>query len=284
MVGQIALAMVLLAGSGLLIRSFSLLRRVDPGFDARSALTFRVSLPDSAYADDARRNSFHDALDGRLRALPGVRAVGAVSGLPLTGNTFVISFTVDGRPEPPPAQQPSLDVAIATAGYFRAMGIELVRGRGFTRGRRPEGPPGRAPERDRGSSSLRRRGPDRQAHPARPGRQQGSQGGRRGRGRGAGRQALRPREGEPARDLRALRPVPAAVDGGRAAQRRAAALARDGGRARRPRARRGAAGRARRDARRDRRALDLRAALLRAAAGRLRGQRRSSSRRSGSSA
>jgi putative ABC transport system permease protein len=133
-VGQIALAMVLLAGSGLLIRSFSLLRRVDPGFDASSALTFRLSLPDSAYADDARRNSFYDALEGRLRALPGVRAVGAVSGLPLTGNTFVISFTVDGRPEPPPAQQPSLHVAIATAGYLRAMGIELVRGRGFGAG------------------------------------------------------------------------------------------------------------------------------------------------------
>ena len=107
-VGQIALAMVLLAGSGLLIRSFSLLRRVDPGFDARSALTFRVSLPESAYADDARLLSFHDALEARLRALPGVRAVGAVSGLPLTGNQFIISFTVDGRPEPPPAQQPSL--------------------------------------------------------------------------------------------------------------------------------------------------------------------------------
>jgi predicted permease len=133
-VGQIALAMVLLAGSGLLIRSFSLLRRVDPGFDAKSALTFRVSLPDSAYADDAKRNSFYDALDGRLRALPGVRAVGAVSGLPMTGNTFIISFTVDGRPEPPPALQPSLHVAVADAGYFRAMGIEIVRGRGFSAG------------------------------------------------------------------------------------------------------------------------------------------------------
>ena len=131
-VGQIALAMVLLAGSGLLIRSFSLLRQVDPGFDARSALTFRVSLPESAYADDARLLSFHEALEARLRALPGARAVGAVSGLPLTGSQFNISFTVDGRPEPPPAQQPSLDVAIATRGYFRAMGIDIVRGRDFT--------------------------------------------------------------------------------------------------------------------------------------------------------
>jgi predicted permease len=131
-VGQIALAMVLLAGSGLLVRSFALLRKVDPGFDARSALSFRVSLPESAYADDARLFAFHAGLEERLRALPGVRAVGAVSGLPLTGNQFIISFTVDGRPEPPPAQQPSMDVAIATPGYFRAMGIEILRGRGFT--------------------------------------------------------------------------------------------------------------------------------------------------------
>jgi predicted permease len=133
-VGQIALAMVLLAGSGLLIRSFSLLRRVDPGFDARSALSFRVSLPESAYADDARLVGFHDAIDERLAALPGVRAVGAVSGLPLSGSNFIISFTVDGRPEPPPAQQPSMDVAIATPGYFRAMRTPIVRGRGFTAG------------------------------------------------------------------------------------------------------------------------------------------------------
>ncbi len=133
-VGQIALAMVLLAGAGLLVRSFTLLRSVDPGFDVRSALSFRVSLPGSAYADDTRLVAFHQGLDERLRALPGVRAVGAISSLPLAGGNFIISFTVDGRPELPPAQQPSLDVAIATPGYFRAMGTDLVRGRGFTPG------------------------------------------------------------------------------------------------------------------------------------------------------
>ena len=131
-IGQIALAMVLLAGSGLLLRSFTLLRSVDPGFEAKSALSFRVSLPESAYSEDSRLFAFHDGLDERLRALPGVRAVGAVSGLPLTGQVFIISFTVDGRPEVPSAQQPSMDVAVATPGYFRAMGIEVVRGRAFT--------------------------------------------------------------------------------------------------------------------------------------------------------
>lgn len=130
-VGQVALAMLLLAGSGLLLRSFSLLRQVDPGFDARSVLSFRISLPESAYADDHALVGFQHGLDLKLRALPGVREVGAVSGLPLASGPFVISFTVDGRPAPPPAQQPSLQVAVASTGYLKAMGIGVVRGRGF---------------------------------------------------------------------------------------------------------------------------------------------------------
>ena len=101
---------------------------MDPGFDARSALSFRFTLPESAYGDDARRVAFHDALAARLAALPGVRSVGGVSGLPLASGPFIISFTIEGRPEPPPALQPSLAVAIATPGYFRAMGIEIVQG------------------------------------------------------------------------------------------------------------------------------------------------------------
>ena len=131
-VGQIALAMVLVAGSALLLRSFALLRRVDPGFRTGNALTFGISLPESAYADDARLLSFHDELQRRLAALPGVRSVGAVTGLPLSGNHFNISFAVDGRPELPPAQQPTLEVRIATPGYFGTIGIPLLKGRGFT--------------------------------------------------------------------------------------------------------------------------------------------------------
>jgi predicted permease len=107
---------------------------VDPGFDARSALSFRFTLPESAYGDDARRVAFHDALATRLAALPGVRSVGGVSGLPLASGPFIISFTIEGRPEPPPALQPSLAVAIATPGYFRAMGIEIVKGRALEPG------------------------------------------------------------------------------------------------------------------------------------------------------
>jgi predicted permease len=139
-VGQVALAMVLLAGSALLLRSFARLRRVDPGFRTENALAFRVSLPDSAYAEDAQRLSFHDELQRRLAALPGVRSVGAVAGLPLAGNHFNISFTVDGRPEVPPSQQPTMEVRIATPGYFRAIGIPVRRGRAFTEEDGPEAP------------------------------------------------------------------------------------------------------------------------------------------------
>jgi predicted permease len=139
-VGQIALAMVLVAGSALLLRSFALLRRVDPGFRTENALAFRVSLPDSAYADDARLLSFHDELQRRLAALPGVRSVGAVTSLPLTDSRFNISFTVEGRPELPPAQQPSMEVRIATPGYFQTVGISVRRGRGFSEADGPEAP------------------------------------------------------------------------------------------------------------------------------------------------
>jgi predicted permease len=139
-VGQIALAMVLLAGSALLLRSFARLRSVDPGFRTESALAFRVSLPDSAYPEDAQRLSFHDELQRRLAALAGVRSVGAVAGLPLTGSHFNISFAVEGRPEVPPAQQPTMEVRIATPGYFRAIGIPVRRGRAFTEGDGPEAP------------------------------------------------------------------------------------------------------------------------------------------------
>jgi predicted permease len=133
-VGQMALAMMLLAGAGLLIRSFSQLRRVDPGFQATSALTFRISLPDSAYKDDARQTAFYDELLARLAALPGVLSVGAVQGLPLSGSRFNLSFEVKGRPRLPPAQQPAMEVRVASPEYFRAIGIPVVRGRGFERG------------------------------------------------------------------------------------------------------------------------------------------------------
>ena len=128
-VGQMALAMMLLAGAGLLLRSFAQLRQVDPGFRTEDALTFRLSLPESAYKEDAARVAFHDALLERLAALPGVRGAGAIMGVPLGGLNFSFSFVITGRPPVPPAQQPAMQVRVVTADYFDTMGIPLLRGR-----------------------------------------------------------------------------------------------------------------------------------------------------------
>jgi predicted permease len=133
-VGQIALAMILLAGAGLLMRSFVRLRHVDPGFASANALTFRLSLPEAAYAQDSQRAAFFDELLPRLAALPGVRSAGAVAGLPLGGSRFNLSFEVEGRPPLSPAEQPSMEVRVATPDYFRAMQIPVRRGRGFQAG------------------------------------------------------------------------------------------------------------------------------------------------------
>jgi predicted permease len=137
-VGQMALAMVLLAGAGLLIRSFAQLRRVDPGFRTESALTLRLSLPDMAYGTEPQRGAFFEELRTRLSSLPGVREMGAVAGLPLAGTRFTISFEVEGRPKLPPAQQPSMEVRVASTDYFKTMGIPVKRGRGFERLDGPE--------------------------------------------------------------------------------------------------------------------------------------------------
>jgi putative ABC transport system permease protein len=130
---EMALAVTLLAGAGLLIRSFSRLAAVDPGFDVQQALTFELSLPAARYEDnEARQIAFFDQLLPSLRALPGVQAAGAVLTLPLTGGGIVLSFTVDGRPPIPPAQQPTMQVRVASAEYFETVGIPVKRGRSFT--------------------------------------------------------------------------------------------------------------------------------------------------------
>jgi putative ABC transport system permease protein len=130
-IGQVALAMMLLAGAGLLLRSFSQLRRVDPGFRSDSVLTFRLALPESAYQDDRSKIAFYDRLLTRLSALPGVRSAGSIMGVPLSGLAFSLSFEVKGRPPLPAAQQPTMQVRVTTPEYFRTMGIPILRGRAF---------------------------------------------------------------------------------------------------------------------------------------------------------
>jgi putative ABC transport system permease protein len=137
---ELALAVMLLAGAGLLMRSFMKLQAVDPGFKAEQALTFDLTLPDARYEEEAQTVAFFDQLLPRLRALPGVRSASAVMGLPLSGLDFIISFEVGGRPPVPPSQQPSMQVRVATPDYFQAIGIPLTRGRGFTEADRADTP------------------------------------------------------------------------------------------------------------------------------------------------
>ncbi|PYR75493.1 MAG: hypothetical protein DMF86_15110 [Acidobacteria bacterium] len=129
---EVALAVMLLAGAGLLIRSFARLQAVDPGFRPDRTLTFDLTLPGVRYEQDPPRVAFFDELFPRLRALPGVESVAAVMGLPLSGMNFNISFEIGGRPPVPPSQQPAMEVRVASADYFRTVGIPLKRGRYFT--------------------------------------------------------------------------------------------------------------------------------------------------------
>jgi putative ABC transport system permease protein len=131
-VAEMALAVMLLVGAGLLMRSFVRLQAVDPGFRPAQTLTFELTLPDVRYQEDATRIAFFDQLLPRLRALPGVRSAGAVMGLPLSGMNFNISFVVRGRPPVPPSLQPAMEVRVASADYFSTIGIPIKRGRGFT--------------------------------------------------------------------------------------------------------------------------------------------------------
>jgi predicted permease len=132
-IAEVALALVLLVSAGLLIRSFTRLRQVDTGFDADNVLTMVVSLPGRKYKEDPQVITFFRQALERIRALPGVRAAGMVNYLPLYGGLgSTTGFTVEGRPAPPPGEEPATNVRVADAAYFGTMNIPLLRGRNFT--------------------------------------------------------------------------------------------------------------------------------------------------------
>lgn len=131
-VSEIALALVLLAGAGLLARSYARLSHVDPGFNADGALTARISLSWSRYKDEDRQALFFAQVLERVRALPGVSHAGAVSDLPFSGSRTGQSFDIEGRTNGADDLTPSADYRKVSPGYFEAMGIALLRGRDFT--------------------------------------------------------------------------------------------------------------------------------------------------------
>jgi putative ABC transport system permease protein len=128
---EVACCTMLLLASGLLLRSFFALLATDPGFRSERVLRFGIGLPDKRYGTDARIFAFHHALLDRLAALPGVEAAGLVGRLPLTGEGFRTPFTLDGAPEVPRDRRPKTALDVASPGYFRALRIPLLAGRGF---------------------------------------------------------------------------------------------------------------------------------------------------------
>jgi putative ABC transport system permease protein len=130
-VGEVALAMILLVGAGLMINSFARLQSVDPGFDARNTMKFDISLPGSRYDTPEKVDAFYERLNRSLSGIPSVTAVGAVEYLPLGGTDQSTGLLFEGQPIPPPSERPKVHSRAATADYFGAMGIPLRDGRSF---------------------------------------------------------------------------------------------------------------------------------------------------------
>jgi putative ABC transport system permease protein len=135
---EVALSLVLLVGAALLLRSFSRLTHVDPGFRAENVLAFRVSLPQASYKEDAQRITFYDQLLERLRGLPRVTSAGMVQSLPIRDD-YMLSFTIQGKPTAP-GDDRSANHRVVSHGYFESLGVPLRRGRAFTDRDAPNSP------------------------------------------------------------------------------------------------------------------------------------------------
>jgi putative ABC transport system permease protein len=135
---QMALALVLVAGGGLLLRSYVRLTSVDPGFDARGVLTLDVTLPDATYPAGTQPRFFQDAADA-LGSMPGVVSAAGMSWLPFSAGSAT-SFEAVGRPQPPPGQELGAHVRFVTPGLFRTLGIPVREGRDFTKEDGPQRP------------------------------------------------------------------------------------------------------------------------------------------------
>src|SRR5690606_18332026 len=140
-VAETALAVILLTGAGLLIRSFVELTRVSPGFRPEHALQLRVTMQGDGYEDGESIRNRVDALLAEIRALPGVTSAGATTLLPFSGRGSLLNFSVDGAPPPPPDVNAEIGVASVTPGYLETMGMTLRSGRAFAETDRVDAPP-----------------------------------------------------------------------------------------------------------------------------------------------
>ncbi|MGH9938719.1 MAG: ABC transporter permease, partial [Blastocatellia bacterium] len=140
-VAELALALVMLIGAGLLMNSFLKLQAVDPGFNPRNVLTMMVSLAGASQYVGPAREAFYRQLTDRLAALPGVESASAINHLPLAGDWWGTPLTIESRPLPPPGQDINVIFRVSRPGYFQTMGVPLRGGRDFTE-RDTRGTPG----------------------------------------------------------------------------------------------------------------------------------------------
>ena len=128
---EVSLSLILLVGAGLMIRSFSQLASVPPGFDPNNVLTGGISLTGTSYAKHDQRVLFVNQTLERLKALPGVESVAFAAPMPFSGGNVGSDFRFEGRPEPQPGSEPEANNRSVTSDYFRAMKIPLLQGRYF---------------------------------------------------------------------------------------------------------------------------------------------------------
>ncbi|HWN99789.1 MAG TPA: FtsX-like permease family protein, partial [Blastocatellia bacterium] len=139
-VAEIALSLVLLIGAGLMMRSFISLQNVDAGFHPEGVLTMKIGLPGAKYREPEKRRAFFNELLERVRTIPGVQSAGTNSHLPLSGDNWGRSLTVEGFPVLSVGEAPGINHCVISPDYFSAMGIAILKGRDFNERDGPEAP------------------------------------------------------------------------------------------------------------------------------------------------
>ena len=139
-VSQVSLSLLLLAGAGLLIKSFLNLRATNPGFDPIRLMTLQISLPRVRYPEFDQQIRAHEAIMEKLAAIPGVESAGGVNPLPLGGNIRGLSMMVSGAAPLPPGNHPGAGYLMVQPDYFKAMKIPVLQGRDFTRADKKDSP------------------------------------------------------------------------------------------------------------------------------------------------
>jgi len=130
-VSEIALALTLLIGATLLVKSFWRLQEVNPGFRAENVLSLRLAPPSAKYQTKPQKVAFYRQILERVERLPGVISAGAINLLPLGGSNWNFTLNIEGRPVAPGTPTPRSDLRLVTADYFRTVGVALVKGRYF---------------------------------------------------------------------------------------------------------------------------------------------------------